>query len=87
MHQAPDPSYRRLVQRVLAGGIPHGGEFDACRAFLRSHGDDRDANFHALCTLLEGALADSVLGIDETQIVVPLLKDLASGSVDVGDLL
>jgi hypothetical protein len=37
--------------------------------------------------LLEGALADPVLEIGETQIVVRLLKDLACDAVDIGDLL
>lgn len=87
MYQAPDSGYRRLVQRVLAGGIPRGGDFDACRALLLSRTDDRDATFQALCMLLEGALADPVLAIDETQIVVRLLKDLACDAVDIGDLL
>ncbi len=87
MHLATNHAYRRLVQRVLAGGIPHGDEFDACRAILRSPTVDGIAMFQAMCILLEGALADSRLEIDETQTVVPLLQDLAGGSVDVGDLL
>jgi hypothetical protein len=87
MYQAPDSSYRRLVQRVLAGGIPRGGEFDACRAVLHARADDRDVTFQALCMLLEGALADPVLEIGETQILVRLLKDLACDAVDIGDLL
>jgi hypothetical protein len=36
---------------------------------------------------LEGALADPALDIDEAQIVVPLLKELARGTVAVGDML
>lgn len=87
MQRESDPGYRRLVQRVLEGGIPHGSDFDVCRTILRSHPDDRDVTFQALCMLLEGALADASLEIDATQTVVPLLKDLARGAVDVGDLL
>jgi hypothetical protein len=79
-------AYRRLVKRVLAGGIPHGREFDACRGVLRSEPSD-PAAFQALCMLLEGALADPNLGIDDTQTVVPLLKQLASGDVSVEKLL
>jgi len=81
-----DYDYRRLVQRVLAGGIPHGTDFDACRAVLRSQ-DNYDDAFQALCLLLEGALADPELGIDDTQTLVPLLRDLARGNVAVGELL
>jgi hypothetical protein len=78
--------HRRLVQRVLAGGIPHGEEFDACRAVLAS-GTDPATSQQALCMLLEGALADPDLDIDDTQIVVPLLRRLAEKSVSVEELL
>jgi len=77
---------RCLVQRVLAGDIPQGGEFDACRAILTSECDDQTA-FQALSSLLEGALADPSYGIDDTQELVPLLKGLARGDVDLKDLL
>jgi len=77
---------RRLVQRVLTGDIPRGGEFDACRAVLTSECNDQTA-FQALSSLLEGALADPSYGIDDTQELVPLLKVLARGEVDVRDLL
>jgi len=43
--------------------------------------------FHALSSLLEGALADPEYCIDDTQELVPLLKALAHGKVDVRDLL
>ena len=78
--------HRRLVQRVLTGDIPQGAEFDACRAVLGSECDDQIA-FHALSTLLEGALADPEYGIDDTQQLVPLLKALARGDVTARDLL
>jgi hypothetical protein len=81
-HQA----HRRLVQRVLEGGIPNGVEFDACRATL-GFGAASDNAMQALCTLLEGALADPKLDIDDTQIVVPLLRRLARGAVSVEELL
>jgi hypothetical protein len=76
----------RLVQRVVRGGIPRGTEFDACRAVLSST-PNHEAGFHALCTLLEGALADPDLDIDDTQILVPLLRQLARGTITVRDLL
>ncbi len=78
--------HRRLVQRILAGGIPNGKDFDACRAVLRTDCDDEVA-FSALFTLLEGALADPFFGIDETQQVVPVLKALARGHIGVRELL
>ena len=42
---------------------------------------------HALNMLLEGALADAELAIDDTQLLVPLIKDLARGNVWVEDLV
>ena len=78
--------HRRLVQRILAGGIPEGREFDACRAVLETDCDD-DVAFTALFTLLEGALADPFFGIDETQGVVPILKALSRGEIGVRELV
>jgi hypothetical protein len=78
--------YRRLVQRLLAGGIPQGEDFEACRALLRS-GEAGESTLQLLCTLMEGALSDPELDIDSTQVLVPLLKALARGTVDPGDLL
>jgi hypothetical protein len=75
-----------LVQRLLAGGIPRGLDFDACRALLRSTSIG-DAASTALCMLLEGALADAALGIDDTRTVVDLLKGLARGTVTPEELL
>lgn len=80
------PAYRRFIQRVLGGGIPEGLDFDACRAILRSRSSGEEA-FQALCVLMEGALADPNLDIGETQFVVPLLKELARGTLEVEDLL
>ena len=79
-------AFRRLVQRVLDGGIPRGLDYDACRAVLQSRSTGEEG-FVALCVLLEGALADPMLDVAETQIVVPLLKQLARGTVGVEDLL
>ena len=78
--------HRRLVQRILSGGIPEGKDFDACRAILQTDCDD-EAAFAALFTLLEGALADPFFGIDETQQVVPILKAMARGNIDVRELV
>jgi hypothetical protein len=78
--------HRRLVQRILAGGIPEGKDFDACRAILNGEADDEVA-IGALFMLLQGALADPFFGIDDTQRVVPILKGLARGKLSVRDLL
>lgn len=78
--------HQRLVQRILAGGIPEGKDFDACRAVLKTDCDD-EAAFAALFTLLEGALADPLFGIDETQKVVPILKALSRGEIRVRELV
>lgn len=77
---------RRLLQRLLEGPIPRGPELDACRAVLRAD-PGGEAAFPAACMLLEGALADPQLDIDETQRVVRLLKDLAAGRVTTEELL
>lgn len=76
---------RDLVHRLLEGTLPAGRDFDACRAVLTDD-PDPDAAFHALTMLLEGALADPHLAIDDTQVLVPLLKDLARGRVKPQDL-
>jgi hypothetical protein len=79
-------AYRRLVQQLLEGGIPQGEDFDACRAVLRTRPSD-DMGFQAVCMLLEGALAEPNLSIDDTQLVVALLKALAAGTLRVEELL
>ena len=86
MSKAPIEAYRRLVQRVLEGGIPEGSDFDACRAVLKTR-PDGDMAFQELCMLLEGALAEPDLAIDDTQDLVPLLKALAAGTLGVEELL
>jgi len=78
--------HRRLVQRILAGGIPEGKDFDACRAALSAGCDDEEA-FEALFYLLQGALADPFFGIDETQRLVPILKALSRGEIGVRELV
>jgi hypothetical protein len=82
----PIQDHRRLVQRILAGGIPEGKDFDACRAVLHSDCTDEVA-FEALFILLQGALADPFFGIDETQRVVPILKALSRGVIGVRELV
>jgi len=79
-------SYRRLVQRVLTGHIPRGVDFDACRAVLRATPSGEEA-FTAMAMLLEGALADPSFDIGDTQLLVPLLKELGRGSVRAEELL
>lgn len=77
---------RLLVQRLLDGDIPRGVDFDACRAVIR--GDPTGEAAHtALCMLLEGGLADSTLDIDSVQTLVPLIKELARGTVTPEQLL
>lgn len=78
--------WKKLVRKLLDGPQPAGMDFDACRAVLHSD-PSSDMAFQALCMLLEGALADPSLPIDDTQEVVPLLKNLARGMVGPGDLL
>jgi hypothetical protein len=46
-----------------------------------------EAAFTALAMLLEGALADPEFDIGDTQLLVPLLKDLGRGSVRAEELL
>ncbi len=78
--------YRRLVARALAGGPPDGEPFDTCRAALAA-GAAGDHARAALTVLLEGMLARADLPIDETQLLVPLLKELARGTVTPEELL
>jgi hypothetical protein len=78
--------WNQPVQRVIEGDIPSGRDFEACRAVLRGDCDDTTA-FHALCTLLEGALAHPQFGVDETEPLVPLIKALARNEVRAKDLL
>jgi hypothetical protein len=73
-------AFRALVRRVVAGERASGGELDACRAVLQRE-TDSGLTFQALCMLLEGALADPTLPIDDTRLVVTLLKQLARGAV------
>ena len=75
-----------LVRRLLTGGIPHGRDFDSCRALLQTtkHGETA---FTALCVLLEGALADPELDISDAQTVVAVLKGLARGRLTPEELL
>jgi len=80
------PEQRRLVQRILADSIPAGREIDECRQVL-AHQCGEDEAFHALFTLLRGALADPFFNIGDTQLVVPILKALARGELKAGDLL
>ena len=81
---APDAA-RELLRRLLDGDRPAGAEFDACRAMVRSE-PSTEAGFHALCMLLEGALADPRLGIDDAQVLVPVLKALARGDLSPDQL-
>jgi hypothetical protein len=57
-----------------------------CREILKTECEEEVA-FQALFTLLRGALADPLFNIDDTQLVVPLLKALVRGEVTAGDLL
>lgn len=86
--ETPDSihGYHHLVQRILAGGIPNGKDFDACRAVLDSAEND-ELKFKALFTLLEGALADPFFPIGDTRDVVQILKAMARKEITVEQLL
>lgn len=73
-------AFRAVVRRVVSGDGSAGGDLDACRAVLQG-GAEPALTFQALCMLLEGALADPTLPIDDTRLVVTLLKALARGTV------
>ncbi len=77
---------RRLVALLLDGETPSGTDFDVCREIIRRE-PDGSASFQALCMLLEGALADARLDIDDTQVVVRLLKALARSEIRVEELV
>lgn len=81
-----DAAARRLVQRLLDGGIPRGVDFDSCRAVLRGS-TNKEAAHTALTMLLEGALADPTLDIDDVQTLVPLIRALARGTINPERLL
>jgi hypothetical protein len=84
-----DPSSaeaRALVRRLVDEGPPHGEEFRACRAVVTGE-PAGEAAFEALCMILEGALADPGLAIDDTHTLVAVLKGLARGAVTPGELL
>ena len=78
--------YRELVNRIRSAATPSGEEFAACRAVLE-HAAEHEMVTQALTSLLEGALADPTLSIDDTQDLVPLLKALAHGALRAEDLL
>lgn len=82
----PDEDQRRLVQRIVSGGIPSGKEFEVCREMVDAGGDEA-TTFNALFTLLQGALADPFFPIGETEQVVPIIRSLARGEIKARDLL
>ena len=87
IYQEPDlKRYRDLVSRLLDGSLPTGEIFEGARAILRTEPGSA-SGFQAICVLLEGAMADATLAIDDAQLIVPLLKNLAAGTVQVEDLL
>ena len=87
IYQEPDlRRYRELVSRLLDGEMPSGDIFDGARAILKTEPGSA-SGFQAICVLLEGAMADAALPIDDAQLIVPLLKNLASGTVQVEDLV
>ncbi|MCP4901369.1 MAG: hypothetical protein GY906_30760 [bacterium] len=84
--EGPPEDFVALVQKVLSGPIPKGLEFDAARAVLIEQ-PGAPTSFRALCILLEGALAEPTFSVKDTQTLVPLLKELARGTVEARDLL
>jgi hypothetical protein len=85
LHNSID-EHRRLVQRILAGGIPQGKDFDVCRSLLENDCSEEEA-FASLFTLLQGALADPFFDIRDTQMVVPILKALARREIGAKELV
>lgn len=85
LHNSID-EHRRLVQRILAGGIPQGKDFDACRSLLDSDCNEDEA-FVALFTLLQGALSDPLFDIRDTQMVVPIIRALVRREVAAKELV
>ena len=85
-HRAPLTEQRRLVQRILSERSPSGRELDLCREILKTECEEPVA-FQALFTLLRGAMADPLFNIDDTQLVVPILKAMARGELTAGELL
>jgi hypothetical protein len=89
MNDQPEASvtdYRRLVQQLVNGSIPAGKDFDECRAILRSEPTDDEA-FQALFELLQGALADPFLSLEETRQVVPVIKALTRGTIKATEVM
>jgi hypothetical protein len=89
MNEQPETSVadcRRLVQQLVDGSIPAGKDFDESRAVLRSEPAE-DQAFQALFELLQGALADPFLGIDETRRVVPVIKALTRGEIKATEMM
>lgn len=82
----PVDEQRRLVQRIIAGGIPADREFEACRTLLRANPTE-EAAFEALFTLLQGALADPFFDLEDSVRVVPILKAMARGELRASELL
>jgi hypothetical protein len=85
-NQQPLTEQRRLVQRIVSGRIPSGRELELCREVLASWCGEQEA-FSAQLTQHQGALADPFFPIDDTQLVVPILKAMARGELTAGDLL
>lgn len=77
---------RRLVQRVLDGRIPAGRDFDACRGLLRGPCEPQAA-LDALATVLHGFVADPFVGIEDSARAVAILKAMARGELEAGELL
>lgn len=77
---------RHLVQRLISGGIPAGKELDECREVVASDCDEK-TKYAALFTLLRGALADPLVSIEDTREAVAILKALARGELEAGELL
>jgi hypothetical protein len=87
IYQEPDlKRYRDLVSRLLDGALPAGEIFDGARAILKTE-PGAASGFQAICVLLEGAMADAALPAADAQLIVPLLKNLAAGTIQVEDLL
>jgi hypothetical protein len=89
MNDQPEVSVtdcRRLVQQLVNGSIPAGKDFDEYRAILRAAPAESEA-FQALFELLQGALADPFLSIEQTRRVVPVIRALTRGEVKATEMM
>lgn len=77
---------REIADRLRQGSVPRGEEFDAARRLLALSPAGPEA-IHALRLLLEGAIADAMTAIEDTQAIMSMLKAWDRGDLRVDELL